>query len=82
LKKQQQLQNWIREKENRALSAQQTAENERKAMEQADEEREKKRREYANKQKQKLRGYKLRISNEAAKIQELKDLGIDPESLF
>ena len=82
LKKQQQLQEWIREKENRALTAQAKEEEAKKAAEAEEAAKEKKRREYARKQKEKLQGYKSKIKVEAEKISELVELGIDPSSLF
>ena len=80
--KQQQLQEWIREKENRALTAQAKEEEAKKAAEAEEAAKEKKRREYARKQKEKLQGYKSKIKVEAEKISELVELGIDPSSLF
>jgi hypothetical protein len=82
LKKQQQLQEWIREKENRALAAQASEDQVKRAQEQEELQKERKRKEYAKKQKEKLQGYKHKITQEAQKIQELVDLGIDPNSLF
>ena len=82
LKKQQQLQEWLREKENRALAAQAQEEEAKKMQELEEATKEKKRKDYARKQKERLQGYKSKISQEAQKIQELVDLGISPDSLF
>lgn len=41
-----------------------------------------KRREYARKQKEKLASYQKNFKTEASKIQELMDLGIDPQLLL
>ncbi len=82
LQKQQQLQDWLREKESRAMEAQQAEEQERRAAQEAEQAKEIKRREYVRKQKEKLTGYKSMIKQEANQIQELVDLGIDPSSLF
>ena len=82
LQKQQQLQDWLREKENRALAAQQQEEQVRRSSQEEELQRESKRKEYARKQKEKLTGYKVKIRQEASQIQELVDLGIDPSSLM
>ena len=44
--------------------------------------RELKRKQYAQKAKNKLDAYHAKVKTEAEKIQELKNLGIDPNSLF
>ena len=82
LKKQQKMQEWMREKEERALAAVQAGEEERKAMQEAELLREQRRKAYANKQKQKLLGYQERVKTEAMRIQELIEIGIDPNSLL
>ena len=82
LKKQQQLQEWLREKENRAMAVQAQEEEAKQLQEQEEAMKERKRKDYARKQKERLQGYKSKISQEAQKIQELVDLGISPESLF
>ena len=82
LKKQQQLQEWMRQKENRAMEVQAQEEEAKKVQEQEEAVKEKKRKEYARKQKERLQGYKSKISQEAEKIQQLVDLGISPDSLF
>lgn len=82
LKKQQQLQEWAKEKEQRTLLALQSEEAERKAIEEANKLKEQKRKEYVKKQKQKLAGFHDRIKTEAEQLQELINLGIDPEDLI
>jgi kinesin family protein 3/17 len=82
LKKQQQLQEWTKEKEQRTLLALQAEENERKSIEEANKLKEQKRKEYVKKQKQKLAGFHDRIKSEAEQLQELINLGIDPEDLI
>ena len=82
LKKQQQLQEWMRQKENRAMAVQAQEEEAKKVQEQEEAVKEKKRKDYARKQKERLQGYKTKISQEAEKIQQLVDLGISPDSLF
>ena len=82
LQKQQQLQDWLREKESRALASQQQEEQQRRSSQEEELAREFKRKEYARKQKEKLTGYKVKIRQEANQIQELVDLGIDPSSLM
>jgi len=82
LRKQQQLQDWLREKEQRALAAQNAEEEERRAQALQAEIAENKRREYAKKQKEKLSEYGQRIKRESEQIKELLDLGIDPASLM
>ena len=81
LKKQQQLQDWLREKENRAMAAQMAAEKERKIIADADAAKEHKRKDYARRQKERITGYKSVIKREAEQLQELVELGIDPQSL-
>lgn len=71
----------MKEKEERALAEQQAADEERKAMLEAEHAKELKRKEYVLKQKQKLSSYQDKIKTEAEKIQELINLGIDPKSL-
>jgi hypothetical protein len=44
--------------------------------------KEQRRKEYAQKQKGKLASYQHRVKSESEKLQELKNLGIDPSSLF
>jgi len=82
LKKQMQLQEWIREKEERTMTQVKAEEEERRAMQEAEAMREQKRKEYARKQKLKIQGYQERIKSEAEQIQELIALGIDPTSLM
>lgn len=82
LKKQQQLQEWMREKELKLQNAASEEEEERRAMREAEQLKEAKRKERAAKQKQKLAEYEAKIKSEADAIQELKALGIDPESLY
>jgi len=82
LKKQQQLQEWLKEKEDRASNAQHLEEEERKAMQQAEVEKEKKRLARVKQIKKKLNGYHDQIKSDAEKIQELLDIGIDPSSLI
>ena len=82
LQKQQQLQDWLREKETRAMASQQEEEEIRRSLQEQELAKESKRREYAKKQKEKLTGYHIKIKQEANQIQELVDLGIDPGSLM
>lgn len=82
LKKQMQLQEWIREKEERAMVQVKAEEEERRAMQEAEAMKEQRRKEYARKQKMKIQGYQERIKSEAEQIQELIALGIDPQSLM
>ena len=82
LKKQQKMHEWMREKEERTLAAVQAGEEERKAMQEAELLREQKRKVYADRQKQKLLGYQDRVKTEAMRIQELIEIGIDPNSLL
>jgi hypothetical protein len=82
LKKQMQLQEWIREKEERAMVQVKAEEEERRAMQEAEAIKEQRRKEYARKQKMKIQGYQERIKSEAEQIQELIALGIDPQSLM
>jgi len=81
LKKQQQLQEWMAEKEQKALAAQRAAEQARLAAQEDNFAREQRRRDRARKQKEKLAGYQARIKTEAEQINELVELGIDPASL-
>ena len=82
LKKQQQLQEWMKIKEEKAAAAQKAEEEERSAMQQAEAEKEKKRLARVKKIKRKINGYHEQIKTEAEKIQELMEMGIDPNSLF
>lgn len=82
LKKQQQLQEWLKEKEDRAMNAQLHENEERRAMQEAEEEKEKRRLARVKQIKKKLNGYRDQIKTEAEKIQELLDIGIDPTSLL
>ena len=77
-----QLQEWIREKEERAMVQVKAEEEERRAMQEAEAMKEQRRKEYARKQKMKIQGYQERIKSEAEQIQELIALGIDPQSLM
>mmetsp|Transcript_9614 Transcript_9614/g.14470 ORF Transcript_9614/g.14470 Transcript_9614/m.14470 type:complete len:762 (-) Transcript_9614:127-2412(-) len=76
------IQEWLKDKEARAAALQQQEEQERMAMEEAENEKERKRRARAMRQKKKLSGYYQRVKDEAEKIQEYKDLGIDPANLI
>lgn len=80
-KKEQKLRDWQQEKEQRAMQEARQLEEEKKAMKDAEILREEKRKEYASKQKGKLNNYQQKIKEEAEKIQELLNLGIDPNSL-
>ena len=82
LRKQQQLQEWMREKEEKAMLQQKEAEDVRLAQQKDEQDREKKRKAREKKLKRKINGYHDQIKTEAEKIQELMDMGIDPESLF
>ena len=82
LRKQQQLQDWMKEKEEKALLAQKAEEDERKSAIKEEQEKERKRKIREKKLKRKINGYHDQIKTEAEKIQELMDMGIDPESLF
>ena len=82
LRKQQQLQEWMREKEEKAMLQQKEAEDIRLAQHKEEQEREKKRKAREKKLKRKINGYHDQIKTEAEKIQELMDMGIDPASLF
>merc|ERR1711916_8817 len=82
LRKQQQLQDWMKEKEEKALLAQKAEDDERKSAIKEEQEKERKRKIREKKLKRKINGYHDQIKTEAEKIQELMDMGIDPESLF
>ena len=60
----------------------QEAEDVRIAQQKEENERERKRKAREKKLKRKINGYHDQIKTEAEKIQELMDMGIDPESLF
>ena len=64
------------------LLAQQAEEEERRQQQQTEQEKEKKRVARVKKLKKKINGYKDQIKTEAERIQELIDIGIDPESLL
>ena len=81
MRKQEQLQEWLRIKEERAVVAQQQLQEEARRAQEIDNEKEKKRQARAKKQKKKLVGYQNEIKYENQKIQELLSYGIDPESL-
>jgi hypothetical protein len=57
-----QLQEWIREKEERAMAQVKAEEEERRAMQEAEAIREQKRKEHARKQKMKIQATKLILS--------------------
>jgi len=81
-KQQLKMQEWLREKEEKAEREAKQQEEEKRAMQEAEELREQRRKEYARKQKEKLNSYQKNFKSEAGKLQELVDLGIDPELLF
>ena len=81
MRKQEQLQEWLRIKEERAVAAQQQLQEEARRAQEIENEKEKKRQARAKKQKKKLVGYQNEIKYENQKIQELLSYGIDPESL-
>eukprot|EP01035_Chromulina_nebulosa_P022911 gene22911-29677_t len=77
-KQQQKMQEWMREKEEKAMMEAKQQEEEKKAIECIDQ----RRKDYARKQKEKLLNYQKNFITEAGKIQELMDLGIDPQLLM
>jgi len=81
MRKQEQLQEWLRVKEERAVAAQQQLQEEARKAQENEAEKERKRIARAKKQKKKLVGYQNDIKYENQKIQELLSYGIDPESL-
>ena len=81
MRKQEQLQEWLRIKEERAVVAQQQLQEEARRAQEIENEKEKKRQARAKKQKKKIVGYQNDIKYENQKIQELLSYGIDPESL-
>lgn len=82
IQKQQQLQDWVRQKEQRVHVTTKTELEDRKLLQDVVAAREVKRQEYAKKQKQKLEDYQQKIKREAAMIKDLVNLGIDPKSIF
>jgi ATPase subunit of ABC transporter with duplicated ATPase domains len=82
MKKQEQLQEWLRAKEERAVAEQQEQQEQLRAQQRDEDEKERKRLSRAKKAKKKLMGYEATISLEKQKIQELMSYGIDPESLI
>ena len=75
------IQEWLEKKEERAAAALENEIKERQAMEAAEKAKEEKRKQRVKAQKKKLNDYYKTVKNECDKIQELKDLGIDPSSL-
>jgi hypothetical protein len=75
------IQEWLEKKEERAAAALNAEIEEREAMEAAEKAKEEKRKQRVLTQKKKLSTYYKQVKDECDKIQELKELGIDPTSL-
>lgn len=75
------IQEWLEHKEERASAALNNEIEERTAMEAAEKAKEEKRKHRVVNQKKKLTSYYKTVKDECDKIQELKDLGIDPTSM-
>lgn len=75
------IQEWLEKKEERAAAALNAEIEERQAMEAAEKLKEEKRKQRVSAQKKKLSTYYKQVKDECDKIQELKELGIDPSSI-